>query len=852
MNTKLAVIIFLFFWFALGLGSQAFAAAPVDGQVLVYDSAVPGKVISENRPILDSDGKILRSQLPADALSLRAVAAVPAPGSCTQIEVLLNTATGILYGCAGAGANPVVAVTTDTDTYSHSYTFGCNQNVATTTDYLNVGDLTTSCTAAEQIGSPNSVVLITKPQTFRNLYCERLNAPSSSTERLTVRVAGASTSITCDFANAAKTCNDTTNTATGTAGQKLAIERKDQVGTPADSQLICSVQGDFQAALVPVAPVTDVTAPSVTACTAVAVASTTASIRCTVTDAVSTIFTTKVRYGTADGGPYGSTSAEVNCVTPCTVNLTGLTSATTYYGLFDATDAAVNTGTSAQVSLTTTAATDFYIATTGADTNAGTSAAPWKTFAVALQRLTAGKRLLVKNGTYDNANGAGFPNINCSAGYVTGTAGNVITVEAENERQAFISNNGSAAANTFVIQNCNYWRVKGLRIENADSDNGTISDGHVMVLKNSNNLTIDRNLIQKNNRYRNSHLISAETVKDSLFEENEFYSFHRYALRLGGTYSAVSSGNTVRRNYCHSRAYADLAGATTTAPPYKSVQSPGGDACVAMYPGKTNKVENNITEDSYIGVYVLASGPSTNNALYGNISLNEGFGLLFTPKAGDPDSALTEGNTAINQVAVKVGSSNYNGPRIESSNAKGSRCDNCTVKGSTVGAFRAAQDTSSGFPLCGASCTFYADDSLAFSNTGTGFFVDSTLMSAWTLNFTASFGNGTNWSPAATDPNITNEFTADPLMGSCLVRIPTTATPLKGTGLAGADIGANVLYKYVAGVLGTDPLWNAADSYKPYNCGTVVTGVNSDTSTSCTGVQTRLNVGVANGCALPY
>ena len=65
-------------------------------------------------------------------------------------------------------------------------------------------------------------------------------------------------------------------------------------------------------------------------------------------------------------------------------------------------------------------------------------------------------------------------------------------------------------------------------------------------------------------------------------------------------------------------------------------------------------------------------------------------------------------------------------------------------------------------------------------------------------------------------------------------------------------IGSNILDEYVAGVLGTDPLWNAADSYKPYNCGTVVTGVNSDTLTSCTGVQVRLNVGAANGCALPY
>jgi hypothetical protein len=61
-------------------------------------------------------------------------------------------------------------------------------------------------------------------------------------------------------------------------------------------------------------------------------------------------------------------------------------------------------------------------------------------------------------------------------------------------------------------------------------------------------------------------------------------------------------------------------------------------------------------------------------------------------------------------------------------------------------------------------------------------------------------------------------------------------------------VGANVVFRYVEGVLTEEPLWRASTGAFP--CGAIVAGVNDDPSQSCSGVHERLHVGTA-GCALP-
>jgi len=54
---------------------------------------------------------------------------------------------------------------------------------------------------------------------------------------------------------------------------------------------------------------------------------------------------------------------------------------------------------------------DYYVATTGLDTNPGTAAQPWKTIQKALTVLTAGKTVLVRGGTYTCAPSPSFENV---------------------------------------------------------------------------------------------------------------------------------------------------------------------------------------------------------------------------------------------------------------------------------------------------------------------------------------------------------------------------------------------------------------------------------------------------------
>jgi hypothetical protein len=70
---------------------------------------------------------------------------------------------------------------------------------------------------------------------------------------------------------------------------------------------------------------------------------------------------------------------------------------------------------------------------------------------------------------------------------------------------------------------------------------------------------------------------------------------------------------------------------------------------------------------------------------------------------------------------------------------------------------------------------------------------------------------------------------------------------MKGAGESGADIGANIVYRYEDGVLTRSPLWDPATGAFP--CGAIVPGIN-DGPRACRNLHERLNVNT-NGCRLP-
>jgi hypothetical protein len=86
-----------------------------------------------------------------------------------------------------------------------------------------------------------------------------------------------------------------------------------------------------------------------------------------------------------------------------------------------------------------------------------------------------------------------------------------------------------------------------------------------------------------------------------------------------------------------------------------------------------------------------------------------------------------------------------------------------------------------------------------------------------------------------------------PELQGCVVYVPE-ASPLKGAGTSGSDIGATILYRYRNGELTDVPLWNRVTGEFP--CSSIVSGLNDEAGASCGNVHLRLNLG-PSGCPLP-
>jgi hypothetical protein len=173
---------------------------------------------------------------------------------------------------------------------------------------------------------------------------------------------------------------------------------------------------------------------------------------------------------------------------------------------------------------------------------------------------------------------------------------------------------------------------------------------------------------------------------------------------------------------------------------------------------------------------------------------------------------------------------------------KNTRCDNCSFLdgvNATRGLVADNNGAGDGAP------SVYGTNLLIVNNAGAPVTISG--QAAWFLDHLLVFGNGAAASPPLTDAHYGRVLTANPVLGTCKVFIPA-GSPAKGAGVGGADIGANVLYRYQDGVLTNTPLWDPTTGRFP--CGAQVAGVNDIAGSSCFDVHKRLNVNT-NGCTLP-
>ena len=117
----------------------------------------------------------------------------------------------------------------------------------------------------------------------------------------------------------------------------------------------------------------------------------------------------------------------------------------------------------AAVSAVSAAAGQFYVATTGSDSNPGTLAAPFKTLQAAVNAASAGSTIIVRDGTYGPTGGSGSMGVTINK---AGTAGAPITLQAEHSGAAILDCQLTCHSYINFASGSAYWAVKGFDIRN--------------------------------------------------------------------------------------------------------------------------------------------------------------------------------------------------------------------------------------------------------------------------------------------------------------------------------------------------------------------------------------------------
>ena len=518
----------------------------------------------------------------------------------------------------------------------------------------------------------------------------------------------------------------------------------------------------------------------------------------------------------------------------------------------------------------------FYVGPSGNDGSAGTSRdTAWKTFARAFNAekpLLAGDTLVLLDGTYTRGT-TGLVRVDCTAtgNARNGTAGEPITIRAEHERKAALVSDGSQAP--FEMAGCAWWRVEGLRAQNADNAAGSQVAGYPFRFHEVQQVTARRLLGSHNNRMQNTHVFGVENSDQVLLEECEAYFFHRHAFSIWR-----SRGVTLRRNYANSMLYGTRGCCS------KIDNRDYGDEAISLYGTSDSIIENCISENQANGYQIHgiknvldpSGNGGRNNRVLGSISFEDSVPTLVGSRADGPTGYHNaSGNVFRNFVAA-----NMKGNGLFFRGSAGTVVENSTVLSSSAnsgfvadGGDKLLGGTCSQSLVCtgtGAACSsndqcgsgvctrnpqgcgFTATNVLAINNKGYGMTSSSNQA---LIDFSNAAGNLSNYGVGETISDVAgaiqHSLSQAPTKiglgtGSCLLWVPRDSN-MHGAGKDAADIGANVLYRYEGGQPTTRPLWDPATGKFP--CGAIVPSIN-DGAKRCTNIHERLNVN-RNGCAFP-
>lgn len=429
------------------------------------------------------------------------------------------------------------------------------------------------------------------------------------------------------------------------------------------------------------------------------------------------------------------------------------------------------------------------------------------TFSSVLTQVQPGDRMILQDGVY-----APFSISNKS-----GTASKPITIMAENERKAIIRGNG--LNNVLRIQSAAYWILHGLRIENRDNSNNTSSNGRVVVISGSHHITLRRCLARWPNRYGNNVAMQfAGGTQYSLIEDCELYDFHRNGITFKDPQARF---NVVRRAYINARDKGPEAGFG------------GPNDGIVFYGGDDNTVENTIIENSGWGI---ASWGKRNKVL-GTIAFRNAKGgfVSVVHVSFSSNGYLSRDDLMVNSAAIA-----NTGAGFVARSAEGLIIRNATMYDNSGAGF-SADDSRGG--STSTSPSFTLRNTLAVINNGTGYVVSNAAnYSSRVIDYASGWNNGGGTWGAGTGTRTNTVADQNPGFTATKVYIPSSS-PYSGAGFQGGDVGANILYRYVDGVLTTQKLWvpNAAGAYV-FPHGAVITGVNDGTTDTAATVHSRLGI----------
>jgi len=474
-----------------------------------------------------------------------------------------------------------------------------------------------------------------------------------------------------------------------------------------------------------------------------------------------------------------------------------------------------------------------YIAPEGSDANPGTTpAAPWGTFAHASAHLRPGDVLGVMDGVYEPQT-TGLIAVDCNAGAARGTAAAPITVRAVNERRAVLRSDGLVVAINAV--NAEYWNFLGFVAIGADRE-ARQGNYHLIGVDYSHCISVKRCVAAYANRTganANNQLQVVRYSTDVTVEECEYYGHHRHALSVWKSHNC-----TARRNYINPRHH----------------RGPGerGDEAIVFYQSSWCIAENNISEGFNLGfqahggvTYDGLPGGSYNQFL-GNISI-DAYNATRTDSRLRPHTEIKPavGNVFRDFLVVR--------PRrfgIWLSSTTDTLVENATIYAGASDGFVADERGDGPYDQVPGGASFTLRNSLIIGCAGAGVRTD---YPQWLLERCVVTGNvgGDFVTEGAGELRDMPHLAATGIgldVGECMVYVPT-GSALRGAGADGADVGANVIYRYVDGTLTAEPLWDPATGEFPH--GVPVAGISDIAGDSVGDVHTRLNVN-CSGCTLPY